>query len=445
MAGGATPETDGMTSAHILAEVLDVFRANRSGRPVGVYSVCTAHPVALEAAMIQARRDRMPLVIEATANQVNQFGGYTGMRPSDFPPFIARIADRVDFPSARILLGGDHLGPVCWTNENAAAALEKARQLVRAYVKAGFRKIHLDTSMACADDSEPLGDEEVASRASFLCEAAEAAAAESEGGASPIYIIGTEVPPPGGATASIRDIEVTSPDRARRTIDIHQRAFAARGLADAWPRVAGLVVQPGVEFNHRSVHAYDPERAGALSRALDDVPGIVYEAHSTDYQPAESYSAMLRDHFAILKVGPQLTFALREALFALSAIEDELLGPGASSQLRNTCEQVMTENPGNWIRHYPPEEPHGKWHRRYSYSDRIRYYWNFPEVLQAVEKMHRNLSVLNIPLPLLSQYLPVQYEAVRAGALRPTPRSLAIHNVLRVTSEYSRACRAVAQ
>lgn len=434
-----------MNSANALTETRDVLQANRNGRPVGIYSVCTAHPVALEAAMIQARTDRACLVIEATANQVNQFGGYTRMRPPEFPPFIAAIADRVGLPSTRILLGGDHLGPLCWTNENADAALEKAHQLVRAYVRAGFLKIHLDTSIACADDSEPLGDEEVARRAAFLCEAAEREAAESGNGAFPVYVIGTEVPPAGGATTSIRDIEVTSPDRAQRTVEIHKLAFADRGLAGVWPRVVGLVVQPGVEFNHTSVQPYDSERAGALSLALADLPGIVFEAHSTDYQPKESYSAMLRDHFAILKVGPQLTFALREALFALSAIEDELLSPGTSSQLRNACERVMTENPKDWIHHYPAEEPQARWYRRYSYSDRIRYYWSFPEISQALDKMYRNLSAVHIPLPLLSQYMPAQYEAVRAGALRPTPRNLAIHNVLRVTSQYSSACRGMPQ
>ena len=433
-----------MTPPGAMEQVLDLFRANRSGRPVGIYSVCTAHPLALEAAMIQARTDRTPLVIEATANQVNQFGGYTGMRPADFPPFIARIADRAGLGHSGILLGGDHLGPLCWTDENADAALSKARRLVEAYVKAGFRKIHLDTSMACADDSEPLGDEVVAERAAMLCEAAEGAAALGGNGTRPIYVIGTEVPPAGGATDSIEEIEITPPDRARRTFDVHKSAFAGRGLADVWPRVAGLVVQPGVEFNHTSVHAFDPNCAGALRGALDDLPGVVYEAHSTDYQPAESYSAMLRDHFAILKVGPQLTFALREAFFALSAIEDELLGRSASSRLRDVCERVMAENPKEWVRHYPAEEPQGRWHRRYSYSDRIRYYWSVPEVSHAVEKMHRNLSAVHIPLPLLSQYLPVQYEAVRAGKLRPSPRDLAIHNVLRVTSEYSRACRGIA-
>ena len=50
------------------------------------------------------------------------------------------------------------------------------------------------------------------------------------------------------------------------------------------------------------------------------MPGLVFEAHSTDYQPPESLSRLVIDGFAILKVGPGLTFALREALYALDEI-----------------------------------------------------------------------------------------------------------------------------
>ncbi len=433
-----------MAAEDTLNEVLDILTENQRGRPVGIYSVCTAHPLALEAAMIQAKRDQRPLVVEATANQVNQFGGYTGMRPDDFLPFIARIADHAGLSLDRIVLGGDHLGPVCWTRDKSDAAMAKARDLVMRYVDAGFLKIHLDTSMACADDTEHPGDAIVAERAAELCEAAERAADARRMSARPVYVIGTEVPAPGGARDPVEKIAVTTPDRAKRTIDVHRTAFADRGLSGVWPRVIGLVVQPGVEFNHSSVHAYDPGSAGKLSQALNDLPGLVYEAHSTDYQRPESYRAMLRDHFAILKVGPQLTFAVREALFALSAIEAELLGESASSGLRAVCEQAMRHSPAQWMSHYPQQEPQARWYRRYSYSDRIRYYWNCPEVSEAVKQLFSNLSGTRIPLPLLSQYLPFQYQAVRRGELAPAPRDLVIYQALQVASRYSNACRGIA-
>ena len=41
--------------------------------------------------------------------------------------------------------------------------------MIEEYVGAGFRKVHLDCSMACADDKPPLNDEIIASRAARLC------------------------------------------------------------------------------------------------------------------------------------------------------------------------------------------------------------------------------------------------------------------------------------
>lgn len=423
-----------------LDQLLDVLRRNRDGQGVGVYSVCTAHPLALEAAMRQARKDRVPLLLEATANQVNQYGGYTGMRPADFPAFVAAIAERAGLPLNRIVLGGDHLGPVCWTGEPANVAMTRARELIGAYVNAGFLKLHLDTSMPCADDDAPLGEEIVAMRAAELCEAAEEAAGIHRAWARPVYVVGTEVPAPGGAREEIDQLEVTHPEDALRTAAIHRMAFAARGFEAAWPRVIGLVVQPGVEFNHDSVHPYEPHRAEDLSAALEHLPGMVFEAHSTDYQPEPCRRALIRDHFGILKVGPQLTFALREALFALSAVEDELIGADLASGLPRVCDAAMRRNPGQWRRHYPGREPESAWYRQHSYSDRIRYYWNQPEVAQAVERLFGNLAGVDIPPSLLKRFLPRQYNAVREGALDPTPRELVIHNIMEVTCAYSRAC-----
>ena len=424
-----------------LNEVMSLLRRNRRGEAVGVYSVCSAHPLVLEAAMHQARVDRTPLLIEATANQVNQFGGYTGMKPADFPPFVAGIAGRAGLDAGRIVLGGDHLGPVCWTDEPADAAMARSCDLVESYVNAGFAKIHLDASIPCADDPEALEDSVVARRAALLCQAAERAANALGSETKPVYIVGTEVPPPGGAKDEVNRLEVTSAGRARRTVSTHERAFAERGLGDAWRRVVGLVVQPGVEFGHSSVHRYCADRASMLGGALEGWPDLVYEAHSTDYQPPGAYRELVRDHFAILKVGPQLTFALREALFALSAIEQELLnGAGGCSRLPEVCGRVMADRPEHWTGHYPAEGAGTRWHRRYSYSDRIRYYWSDPDVAAAVDRLFDNLAGAEIPLPLLSQFLPAQYDAVRAGNISPEPKSLVLNRIMEVTSVYSAAC-----
>ena len=123
---------------------------HKAGEHIGICSVCSAHPLVIEAALAFDRNSTRKVLIEATSNQVNQFGGYTGMTPADFREFVFTIADKVGFARERIILGGDHLGPNCWQQENADAAMEKSVELVKAYVRAGFSKIHLDASMSCA-------------------------------------------------------------------------------------------------------------------------------------------------------------------------------------------------------------------------------------------------------------------------------------------------------
>jgi D-tagatose-1,6-bisphosphate aldolase subunit GatZ/KbaZ len=206
-----------------------------------------------------------------------------------------------------------------------------------------------------------------------------------------------------------------------------------------WPRVAALVVQPGVEFDHQQVFGYRPEAAHQLSRVLDDEPSMVFEAHSTDYQTEGALRELVRDHWAVLKVGPELTFALREALFGLAAIEDELVEQGRS-RLKEVLEERMLADPTQWAGYYTGSEAEQRVHRRYSYSDRLRYYWPDPQVHEAQERLLRNLDAVPIPLPLLSQHLPAQYARVRRGLLDPTGESLALDHVKDVLRTYTAAC-----
>ena len=143
----------------------------------GIPSFCTANGLVIEACLKQALRFDDCVLIEATANQVNQYGGYTGMKPADFRDFVYRIADQVGFDKRRIILGGDHLGPLTWQKESESSAMAKSVELVKLFVSAGFKKIHLDTSMRVADDSreEALTDETIARRGAILYKACEEA------------------------------------------------------------------------------------------------------------------------------------------------------------------------------------------------------------------------------------------------------------------------------
>ena len=420
--------------------LVDLIDRHKRGQPVGVYSLCSAHPRVIEAAMQEANLGASPLLIEATCNQVNQFGGYTGMTPVAFRKFVHEIADRVAFPRDRLWLGGDHLGPNVWQQESAAVAMARSDELVGQYVAAGFRKIHLDCSMACAGDPSPLPGLVVATRAAQLCAVAERAW-QQHGGEPPVYVIGTEVPTPGGAAESLEQLAVTTPESVEATITAHRRAFTEAGLAAVWPRIIALVVQPGVDFDNDSVVDYRPGRARQLSEFIARDPQFVFEAHSTDYQTPENLQALVRDHFAILKVGPAATFALRETLWALDAIERELPGVACRADLRAVVLRTMRADPQHWRGHYR-DSANESLDLAYSLSDRIRYYWPHPDVQRACTALLGNLRNRPLPLTLLSQYLPRQYAAIRAGQLDVSVDALLGDGIASALRPYIRACGA---
>ena len=201
-----------------------------------------------------------------------------------------------------------------------------------------------------------------------------------------------------------------------------------------------LVVQPGVEFDHLGVVDYRRERTLDLRRVLDDEPHMVFEAHSTDYQTGAALTALVEDHWAVLKVGPGLTFALREALFALAAIEEELIAAADQSHLPAVVERRMLEDPGQWEGYYPGGPDEQRLARRYSYSDRLRYYWPDQEVHSAQDRLLTNLAAVELPLPLISAHLPGQYARIRRGELAAQPHDLVIDHVRDVLRAYARAC-----
>lgn len=426
------------------ASLQDVLARNRVSAKGGVYAVCSAHPWVIDAAIQQSIEDGSVLHVESTSSQVNQYGGYSGQTPSQFAGFVHAAARRRGLPEDRVLLGGDHLGPFPWKCEAANSALNKACQLARDCVLAGYRKIHLDASMACGEDGEALSEQIVAQRAAVLCEAAERALKDAPQSIDPpLYVIGTEVPVPGGESALGLPPAVTTIESLHETLRVFQRAFEERGLAAAWQRVIGVVVQPGVEFGDEVVFEYDKAKARSLSEGLPRSTSLVYEAHSTDYQPPAALAQMVEDHFAIQKVGPWLTFAFREAVFALSLIEKELFASEKSrrpSQLREALDAAMLREPAYWRSYYKGDESQLRISRAYSYSDRCRYYWHQAPVQAELERLLENLSERPIPLTLLSQYLPQEYKAIRTKLIQNQPGTIIRYHIQAVLRSYATAC-----
>lgn len=378
--------------------VNQLIQHNLSGEQTGLPCFCTANEYVLSALLGYALQHNLPVCIEATCNQVNQYGGYTGLTPKMFQAWVFNQAKIYGLSNDKIILGGDHLGPNPWKNLHPTEAMDKAKQLVRDYVEAGFTKIHIDASMKCGEE-ENLTFEEIAKRSAELCSVAEKYAPDTS---KLIYVIGTEVPIPGGEIEEPTALDVTSKLSLDRTITSHKKAWESHGIMDSWGRIAAIVAQPGVDFGHSNIFTYQPEKSQRLSAHLKNYKSLVFEAHSTDYQPNHSLHDLVKQHFMFLKVGPELTFKFREAIFALSEIASEM-GSEVGIDLKNTIRDAMHENPEHWEPYYSGSMSEIEFMQKYSFSDRIRYYWPTPKVADALNKLIEFLSSNQINETLVGQ------------------------------------------
>lgn len=416
-------------------------------KKIGIASICSSNVYVLEAALERALNLNELVLVEATANQVNQFGGYTGMKPADFIQFVHTIAKRIGFPIDRLIVGGDHLGPLTWQEKSSAEAMELAADLVKQFVSAGFTKIHIDTSMMLGGDKKAEFDDRIiAERSATLIEACERSFVDLRSvqydAIPPVYIIGSEVPTPGGIQSKNEKISITSPENLEHSIRTFQEVLFEHGLSSAWDRVIAIVVQLGAEFGDDTIHEYNHNQVKHLSLVLNNYPNICFEGHSTDYQTKEVLRQMVEDGVAILKVGPALTFALRESIFALSMIEKEICGYNNSIEPSNFIEildHTMLQNPGFWNKHYYGTQEQLAYKRKYSYSDRCRYYLSYAAVEKALEKLIFNLRSVRPPLSLLSQFMPQQYKLIRSGMLENDPEVLMKSKITEYLNEYGYA------
>lgn len=428
--------------------LLTMVEKRKNGIHCGVPSFCCANKIVIEAILEQAKRFDDVVLIEGTANQVNQFGGYTGMTPKTFKEFVFSIADKIKFDHNKIILGGDHMGPLPWSDLNAKEAMENAKNLVSQCVLAGYKKIHLDTSMLLGDDprNEKLSNEVIAERGVELYKACEDAYKilyqNDKTAIKPVFVIGSEVPVPGGVFSTEDKMIITSVTDFEDTLLAYKKKFIENGLNHAWKDIIALVVQPGVEFGVDKIVDYDRIKAYKLCQALKHYPDIVFEGHSTDFQSPKKLREMVEDGIAIIKVGPALTLAVREGLTALDIIEKQLIkSDSEQAHFVEVLDNIMEKNPKQWRSYYTGESMDVKLERLYSFSDRCRYYLSYPEVEAAIEKLFNNLDSLEIPLSMIHQYMPLQYKKIKEGKLRPKAKELVKAAVVNIVEDYNYAVK----
>ena len=183
-----------------LSPLLEMVSAQKRGEARGVFSVCSAHPVVLQAAFEQALEDGSTVLVESTSNQVNQEGGYTGARPAEFVAFVSRLAREAGLPEDRVVLGGDHLGPHPWTALGAASRWTARRRWCGTTCGPATRRS--TSTPACAAPTTRPGPSPTPSRRrgrpTSRPRRRRPRRSARRASPLPVYVIGTEVPPPGG-------------------------------------------------------------------------------------------------------------------------------------------------------------------------------------------------------------------------------------------------------
>jgi len=426
--------------------IKEILEKRQRGIPSGIASYCTANKIVIETILEYYLESKDYVLIECTANQVNQFGGYTNMTPIDFVKYVHDIADKVGFPKDRIILGADHFGPLAWADKTESEAMKNAKELVRLAVLAGYTKIHLDTSMLLGSDdaSKKLSDEDIARRGVELYKVCEEAFDERckkyPNCLHPVYVIGSEVPIPGGEYNEKNSLEVTNPRDFENTIKTYDEKFKEYGFEDAWDNIIAVVVQPGVEFSNEDIHDYNRNNSKELCEKLKEYPDLVFEGHSTDFQFKEKLKEMVEDGVAILKVGPALTFALRESLFLLSLMEKELIKDESDrANFIELLENMMMKDPKNWEKYYKGDEFEKELQRKYSFSDRSRYYMAHEEIEMCIKRLFKNINSFKPPLGMIKQFFPNHYLKIRNNELSNDSEHLIKSNINNVLDDYNYA------
>lgn len=418
-----------------------------SNKSIGIASFCTANSIVIETILEYTKDFEDYVLIEATANQVNQFGGYTNMTPTDFVNYIHNIADKVGFSKDRIILGADHFGPLVWADKSEDEAMVNAKELLRQAVLAGYIKIHLDTSMRLGSDDVDikLSDEIIAKRGVELYKVCEEAfkerCKEIPNAIHPVYVIGSEVPIPGGEFEE-NILQITKVDDFKNTIHAYEKIFKENGLNNAWEHIVAVVVQPGVEFSNTDIHLYDRTKSTKLSNVLIDYPNLVFEGHSTDYQTSIKLKEMVEDGVAILKVGPALTFALRESLFSLSIMEELLIkNENERANFIEFLDKIMVENPKDWEKYYIGSENEKELSRKYSFSDRSRYYLSREDIESNIELLFKNIDSIEFPVGMIKQFFPSAFNKIINNEMSLNSRNLVKSNIINVIKDYEYATK----
>ncbi len=386
-----------------MINIQSVIEQNRDGATIGLPCFCTANEMVLRTLFECCATHDVPAVIEASSNQVNQDGGYTGMSAADFSQWIGLLSAEYGVANERLVMSGAHLGPRPWSHLSPKDALDKTKNLVKDFAAAGFRKIHLDAPVACNEEQQP-DLQTLATRTARLCEIAEKHSPHPD---QLVYVLTAPMTEPAFesnfSTEAHRAPPATNAEQLNTTLAAYQEAFIKQGLRHAWTKVVSIDAYLGIGFDHFSVHPLRENPIRRLSTEIMKHDGLSLSATSVDYQSSRNLSTLVENHVVFLKTGPELTFRMRESIFALATIAQQIAVTDTPDIIA-VIDSAIIEHPADWAPYFTGDIAIRKQLHHYSFSDRLRYYWNFPDVRSQLLKFISSLDTIKLPEALVSQH-----------------------------------------
>jgi len=342
-------------------------------------SFCTSNFDVIKIILIYAKIYRLSVLIECTSNQVNQFGGYSGLKPKEFYKKIILLSKKIQLNRKYIIFGADHLGPLPWKNLNKKNAFKNAEKLLKSISKEKFEKIHLDTTIVCGNEKK-LNLDKVRSRFFELFKSIPKKKLKN------IYLVaGSEVPYAGGGDfkENISKLKDVQNDYSIYNSIINQKKSKKREFA--------LVIEPGMSFTNDKIFKPNFKNLKNISK-FSKKKNIFFEAHSTDYQRMDVLKKLVKSNFKFLKVGPELTFKYHQSLKLMLDLEKRYTPIYFRSNLNNELNKIMKKKNKYWKDYYKGSTSKINFLKFNSLLDRVRYYWNHSSVDRSKEKLFKNID-----------------------------------------------------
>ena len=341
-------------------------------------SFCSSNSQVIEILFKFCKFHKVPLLVESTSNQVNQYGGYSNNTPKEFIKKIKKIAEKEKFNKKKLFFGGDHLGPLPWKLHKSREALRRSIRLIRSYINADYQKIHIDTSIKCLNDNK-INNKIVFERTALIFRKLNLDKYKNL-----FFVFGTEVPLSGGNDKSkIKQTSITQ---------IKEEHKNFKNLLKSETNSFALVIEPGMKFMHNNV-TKPIFKNFVIKKKFSKKNNFIFEAHSTDYQQINTLKKLVSNNFKFLKVGPELTYELTRSILFMEKLEKTL---NYKSNFSKVLYLEMKKNRKYWLSYFNNKKKTVFDKIVKSKFDRTRYYLERKKVLKAINILKNNINNLEL-------------------------------------------------